>query len=312
MPHPFRRDTRTDMPPRATLEDTGWIRPLLVTAALVATALLALLLGSGPARAQSAPGAILIWPVDPAIDADSRAAALWLENPGTAPIALQVRIYAWTQEDGKNLYAAQDAVLGTPPIVRIAPGERQLVRLTRMSTPAAGTETPYRIVIDELPAPAPAPTGGDPGDRATREEAAPGAAIAFRMRYSLPLFSYGPGAARPAPPVPEQPGRASHVATAGAPSPAPELRWRLVGNDAGAMLEIANSGALHARLTAVGFSGAPPAPGEPGAYDLSPGLLGYVLPGKTMRFPLTRSMPAGWALHAAVNGGPPVPIARAD
>ena len=106
----------------------------LLSVALLLVALVLLAVAPPPAGAQQ-PGSLLIWPVNPVIEGDARAAALWLENPGKAPITLQVRIYAWTQQDGGNAYAEQDEVIGTPPIVSIEPGQRQLVRLTRTTPP---------------------------------------------------------------------------------------------------------------------------------------------------------------------------------
>lgn len=240
-------------------------------------AMLLLLASPHRAAAQGTGGSILIWPVGPVIEADERAAALWLENPGKAPVTLQVRIYDWAQQDAKNVYAVQDAILGTPPIVTVAPGERQLVRLTRTTTPAAGTENAYRVVIDEIPS---ARTGLETG-----------AAVSFRMRYSLPLFVYGAGLTSPD--AKKKPAR---------PQPAPALGWTTGQDGAGRYLEIRNRGPLHARLTDVAFA--------QGAPIAAKGLLGYVLPGATMRWPLASDAPASAILVASVNGAEAAPVER--
>jgi fimbrial chaperone protein len=207
--------------------------------------LFALMVMSPSARAQL-PGSVLIWPVNPVIAADKKAAALWLENPGTSPVTLQVRIYAWEQAEGKNVYAAQDAVVGTPPIVTIAPGTKQLVRLTRMGSAPARTETPYRVIVDEIPS-------------AAGLDAAPGPAISFRMRYSIPLFVMGP---------------ATQGSTAALQ---PKLAWRIVAQGGERFVEVRNVGPVHARLTAAVIGG---------RTSLGEGLLGYVLPDRAMRWPL--------------------------
>lgn len=243
---------------------------LSVALLLIALVLLAL---PHPAGAQQ-PGSLLIWPVNPVIEGDARAAALWLENAGKAPITLQVRIYAWAQQDGDNAYAPQGEVVGTPPIVSIAPGERQLVRLTRTTPPPAVAEKPYRIVVDEVP------TG--------EASPAPGASVSFRMRYSLPLFSYakhGNGKAK-------------------SPPPAPQISWRTSATSEGNFLEIHNAGAGHARLTDVNFSTATK------RSPVAPGLLGYVLPGSSMRWPLPRDVDPTGDLVATVNGKANVAIER--
>lgn len=233
---------------------------------LLIVAIMMLLIAPRPAAARQ-PGSILIWPINPVIEGDDRAAALWLENPGKTPVTLQIRVYAWAQHDGRDAYAPQDEVLGTPPIVSIQPGERQLVRLTRTTPPPTVAEKPYRVVVDEIPT-SDAPT-------------AAGAAVSFRMRYSLPLFSYAEGEARN--------GKAK------APPP-PALGWRIGSDASGRFLEIRNSGAGHARLTDVAFvtSGRRSAIAE--------GLFGYVLPGATMRWPLPQGTTAPGDLSAAING----------
>ncbi|MDK2760922.1 MAG: molecular chaperone [Sphingopyxis sp.] len=220
-----------------------------------------------PAVAQQ-PGSILIWPINPVIEGDNRAAALWLENPGKTPVTLQVRVYGWAQQNGREAFAPQEEILGTPPIVSIQPGERQLVRLTRTTPPPTVAEQPYRVIVDEIPT-SDAPT-------------ATGAAVSFRMRYSLPLFSYPVGGA--------QSGKAK------APRPQPALGWR-TGTDAdGRFIEVRNMGAGHARLTDVAFVA-----GDSRAV-VAAGLLGYVLPGATMRWPIPQGVTAAGELSAVVNG----------
>jgi fimbrial chaperone protein len=244
------------------------------TAQRVATAIALLALPASFASAQT-PGSLLIWPVNPVIEADEPAAALWLENPGRTPVTLQVRVYAWAQRDGENVYAAQNEVLGTPPILSIAPGERQLVRLTRLVPPPGVPEKPYRIVVDQIPA-------------ADAQQAA-GASIAFRMRYSLPLFSYAKGVGK--------------TEKKGAPPPPPHLAWRAGADAKGRFLEIRNDGAGHARLTDVSFTGEKKA-------KIGQGLFGYILPGATMRWPLPADVGARGELVAKLNGDPDARIER--
>ncbi|MBJ7438922.1 MAG: molecular chaperone [Sphingopyxis sp.] len=250
----------------------------LIPILLLILAIVLLVAEARPAAAQA--GSILIWPVDPVIEADARATALWLENPGKAPITLQVRIYAWSQDGGKNAYAPQETILGTPPIVTIAPGAKQLVRLTRTMPTPVGREQAFRVVVDEIPTASPASTGG--------------AAVSFRMRYSLPLFVYGAGMAHSAA---KAPAGTDH-----------QLAWRIVGSGNERQLEIRNMGVIHARLTDVGFAGG----AVPAGDDTPPGkgLFGYVLAGATMRWPLPAGTPAASALVAVVNGGPRARLER--
>jgi fimbrial chaperone protein len=110
------------------------------------------------------------------------AGRLMLANSGDAPVAAQVRVFAWEQVDGEDrLTPAKDVVL-SPPIARIAPGGEQVVRLVRTGPAASGRDRTYRIVVDELP--------GDP--------TSPSTAISVRLQYVLPLFVRAAGAAPPA------------------------------------------------------------------------------------------------------------------
>ena len=248
------------------------MRSVWLSLALLLAALVLMIFTPGPLSAQQ-PGAVLIWPVNPVIEADKQAAALWLENPGKTPVTLQVRIYAWAQTGGKNVYADQQAIIGTPPIVTIAPGSKQLVRLTRSGPAPSEVEKPYRVIIDEIPVEsAAAPT--------------PGAAISFRMRYSLPLFVLGT-------PTLARDGRGSK-----APPVLPDLSWRVVTDADDSTLEVSNRGAVHARLTDALL----------GTTPLAEGLLGYVLPGETMRWPLPASARTSDMFHASINGTPRAPI----
>lgn len=237
---------------------------------------IALTAAATPARAQST-GALLIWPVDPVIEAKQNATALWLENSGTAPKTLQVRVFAWAQKGGQNVYAAQDDVIGSPPIVTIAPGQRQLVRLTRTVPPSDEPERAYRVIVDEIPVPQAAGTSG-------------GASVSFRMRYSIPLFSYAKGM----PPDLRDTIKTEQVKRA--------LQWHVVQDANGRYLEVKNEAKIHARLVDVSF--------ETGnsASSVAKGLLGYVLPGSTARWPLPNETQASATLVTTLNGTPATTI----
>jgi fimbrial chaperone protein len=92
------------------------------------------------------------------------------------------------------------------------------------------------------------------------------------------------------------------VETAGSVDAAPALSWSLVHDGDGFALEAHNAGTRHAQLSDASLQ---PSGGKP--VTLSSGLLGYVLPGSTMRWPL--KVPAaqlgnGTLLKVTVNGKP--------
>jgi fimbrial chaperone protein len=250
-------------------------RALLVTAIAVAAAV------TTGGRAFGA-ASVMVWPINPVIASDARATALWLENRGTAAVTLQIRVLGWTQQDfGDRFAEAPQELVTSPPLATIAPGRRQLVRLMRTRDVPANSEISYRILIDEVPGPeSPDASGAD-------DQVAMG--VTFRMRYSVPLFVYGRGMR---PPETTAPRRDSAAAAQ------PALSWRVVSDEHGRFLQLRNAGATHARLSNVQL--VTPASG----FDVAAGLLGYVLPGADMRWPLPAGAPEGdgVALRMAVNG----------
>lgn len=247
---------------------------------------LMLLLGCVPLMQAQAASALLVWPIDPVIEHDQRAAALWIENQGATVALMQLRVFAWTQQDGQNHYEVQTDVLGSPPMLRVEPGKRQLVRLTRTGGPSADGERAYRVLLDEIPQPA--------SSSAQKDKASAG--LQFQMRYSIPLFVQGPGVWTKA--------RLDKTRNNSSMSQ-PALSWRTVQEDGQTWLEIHNQGPVHARLSELAF-------GE-GAQRVivNPGLLGYVLAGQYGRWPL--NVPVGEHLQARINDAvQAVPMAPAS
>lgn len=245
----------------------------------VSGAVLSLAMLSAAVGVQAATS-VLIWPIDPVIEAEQKAGALWLENRGTAPANLQVRVFAWRQGDYDDQYQPQRDIIGSPPVANIAPGQKQLIRLTRTGASPAGQEQSYRIIIDEIPAPLMARDAADK----------PQAAIQFQMRYSVPLFVYGEG-------LWGKPDASGARDAAGVGKPL--LSWRQVAVQGKPFVEIRNSGPIHARLTDVVLQQGSK------AQPLVEGLLGYVLPGATMRWPAPAQLGPAAVLKGRINGAEP-------
>jgi fimbrial chaperone protein len=234
----------------------------------------------GAVKVQAA-SSVLIWPIDPVLEADQQASALWLENRGNETANLQIRVFAWSQSGFSDQYQNQRDVIGSPPVAKIEPGQKQLVRLTRTRDIPPGQELAYRIIIDEIPSARPV----------TAEDGKTAAAIRFQMRYSVPLFAYGAGLWSKEDMTRKRDPKGAGVA---------DLSWRKVAVDGRSYVEVRNQGAVHARLTDVAFKqGGQTRP-------LVEGLLGYVLPGAIMRWPAPESIAADQALQMRVNGAPQV------
>lgn len=255
----------------------------LPTLVLVTVAAAALALTRAPLGA--APASVTIWPVNPVVSSTDRATAVWLENRGTSPVTMQARLLRWGVENFANRYVEQDDIVVSPPIATVAPGARQLLRLVKVRPVPAGTEAAYRVFIDQLP---------DPVDARPAAAGTASMGVTVRMRYSLPLFAFGEGLE----PVDRNTEAGARIAAAGT-----ALSWRLVEEDGTTWLEISNAGVRHARLTNVRIET------PEGSVAVADGLLGYVLPGTTMRWPAAGASRAS-TLELTVNNVPATLTAR--
>jgi len=137
---------------------------------LMAAAVIALALAASAAHAR---GQLQTRQTSIDLPAGVRAGRLVLANTGDAPLAVQVRVYAWTQDDGDDRLTPSENLVATPAIVEIPPGAEQLIRVVRPSAVMLEHELAFRVVVDQLP--------GDP-------DADAGSAVTVRMRYLIPAF----------------------------------------------------------------------------------------------------------------------------
>ena len=192
-------------------------------------------------------------PISVELAPGAQAEALWLSNTGDQPIQAQVRVMAWSQDaEGDRLEPSRE-LMPSPPIVAIAPGERQLVRIVRPQAGAVPAERAFRLLVDELPDP--------------RQPASSG--LQFLLQYSVPVFVLPPGATPADTPGPRPPTDASALSAS------------VEGRGEHARLVVVNRGARRVRLSElarVDASGA--------ETPLVAGLVGYVLAGQRMHWPL--------------------------
>jgi fimbrial chaperone protein len=179
---------------------------------------------------------------------------LTLHNSGDTIISAQLRVFEWSQRDGQDVLTPNTDLVISPPILRIAPGQRQLVRVVRAHFAQAAATSPsqrertYRVLIDELPVAA-----IDPGAVAP-------SGLNFVLRFSVPVF-----VAADAAPVASAPARLSLQAGA---SGQYQLRAE---NPTPRRLQLAD-------LQVTGSSG--------DVVFTETGLLGYVLAGGERSWPL--------------------------
>lgn len=261
--------------------------PLRHARFLPTSVLAILILAASPAALVHA-AQLQVAPVSIQFGPTTGAQALQLTNPGSEMVEAQVRVQRWSQRDGAdNLEPAND-IVATPAIVRIAPGQRQVVRLVRNPAVPPAREQAYRVLVDELP------------DKAEQDG---DAGLQVLLRYSIPVFV----SATATPPAPRR-------GAAPAPLPPTDLsavRAQLAAVPGGGTeLRVRNSGPTYLRISRLSLQS-----GDGTPKPVVTGLVGYVLPGQQMAFPVTlpATLPAGQMLKARFNDDrevQPVPLDR--
>ncbi len=110
-------------------------------------------LAAGQAGSPALGQALAVQPVTVHLAAGQRATTLTVTNQGPGETAIQIRVFNWSQDGGKDELTASDVVLASPPLATIPPGGSQIVRLMLRRSPE-GREATYRILLDQLPPPA--------------------------------------------------------------------------------------------------------------------------------------------------------------
>lgn len=148
------------------------------TSSLCIAAALALL-----ASVSAHAGSFSVSPVRIYMEARERATGVTIVNEGDTDLVMQAELFEWKQRpDGSDqLVPTQDLVLA-PPILKLAKGSRQVVRLANLRPPVPGEQLTYRLVVREVP------------EALARTE--PGVQVQVALAFSLPIFITPPDAKR--------------------------------------------------------------------------------------------------------------------
>lgn len=114
---------------------------------------------------------VAIAPLLVELDSGTEGATVYLSNTSSADVAIQSRLFAWSQAAGEDTFVPASELTLSPSISMIPPGETQILRILRKSGSAAG-EKRFRLVVDQLPDP----------------KSVEGGQAATRIRFSLPVF----------------------------------------------------------------------------------------------------------------------------
>lgn len=162
-------------------------------------------------------GSFQVGPVSATLSAEHRVTALTVRNIGAQATTIQLQVMAWSQADGKDVFAPAIDILATPPIFTVPAGASQVIRVGTRRAPDAQQERAYRLFLREVP---PASQAGTQG-------------LHMVLEISLPVFV--------------QPARAI----------APDLHWQARRIDDGHVkLTASNTGTEHAHLNRFALSGA--------------------------------------------------------
>ena len=113
------------------------------------------LIASGVAPVEA--GVFTVTPVRIYMTPKDRAIAVTITNEGDEELVMQADLYLWRQKPGgqDDLTLTEDMFL-SPPIIKLAPKSRQVVRLARLSTSNPTEQLTYRMIAREIPEAKPA------------------------------------------------------------------------------------------------------------------------------------------------------------
>lgn len=97
---------------------------------------------------------------------------LEVNNPGDAPANLQAQIYAWTNVSGKDDLQPSNEIIVSPPIMKIPPKRKQLLRVGWRKPTALATEKMFRLFVTEI----------------TPEKPLTQTGVRIRLRLGIPIF----------------------------------------------------------------------------------------------------------------------------
>ena len=127
---------------------------------------------------------VVIWPTTLQMEATERTISIWLENHSNSTQVYQARVFSWDQKTGEDQLNPQNHIMISPPLIKIAPGEKQMFRVVQRTPIALDQLNAYRVVLDEVPQKI------NP-NMLTKDEQGSQQGLGFQFRYSLPLFVYG-------------------------------------------------------------------------------------------------------------------------
>jgi fimbrial chaperone protein len=125
-------------------------------------------------------GVFSVSPMRIHIDPKNRAVAVTVTNEGDEELVMQADLYLWKQKPGgeEDLSLTEDVFL-SPPIFKVPPKSRQVVRLATLRQPPTTQQLSYRIILREIVEARPAKEGMQ---------------VQIALAFSIPIFMTPPAA----------------------------------------------------------------------------------------------------------------------
>ncbi|HUL56307.1 MAG TPA: fimbria/pilus periplasmic chaperone [Usitatibacter sp.] len=125
-------------------------------------------------------GQFSVSPVRIYMTPQDRATAITVVNESAEQLVMQADIFSWSQKPGgeDELVPSEDLFLA-PPILKLPPNGRQVVRLAMVKPMKSASQVTYRMILREVMEAKPPEKGVD---------------VSIALAFSLPVFITPPGA----------------------------------------------------------------------------------------------------------------------
>lgn len=125
-------------------------------------------------------GEFSVSPVRIHLEPKSRAVAVTVSNDGDEELVMQADVYLWKQlPDGKDDLMPTEDVFLSPPIFKVLPKARQVVRLATLRSAPVTQQLTYRVILREIVEARPAKEGVQ---------------VQVALAFSIPIFITPPAA----------------------------------------------------------------------------------------------------------------------
>lgn len=127
-------------------------------------------------------GQFSVSPVRIYVAAKARTTAVTVTNESDVELVMQADVFQWKQTStGKEDLTLTEDLVVAPPIIKLAPRARQIIRLAMLKPVPPDQQLTYRLIVREIPEAKPPE---------------PGVQLQIVVAFSLPIFVSPPGVKR--------------------------------------------------------------------------------------------------------------------